>query len=123
MQRLRVGYVGVAYSSYFAEEHDQYGRALRGLEELGRELDFELVAIPYGLTDMALTEQAAAELRAKKIDLLLLQTAGLAAPARAAELVEWDRHQRSPGAEDHSIAGPGAALGWTASARCSRGTR
>ena len=66
MQRLRVGYVGVAYSSYFAEEHDQYGRAVRGLEELSRELDFELVAIPYGLTDMALTEQAAAELRARK---------------------------------------------------------
>jgi L-arabinose isomerase len=78
MQRLRVGYVGVAYSSYYAEENDQYGRARRGLEELSRELNFDLVAIPYGLTDMALTEQAAAELRAQKVDLLLLQTAACA---------------------------------------------
>lgn len=78
MARLRVGYVGVAYSSYFAEEHDQYGRARRGLEELSRELDFDLVAIPYGLTDIALTEQAAAELRAQRVDLLLLQTSACA---------------------------------------------
>lgn len=75
MDRLRVGYIGVAYSSYFAEEHDQYGRAIRGLTALGEELGFDLVAIPYGLTDMALTEQAARELRDAHIDFLLLQTA------------------------------------------------
>jgi len=74
-ERLRVGYIGVAYSSYFADEHDQYGRAIRGLTALGEELGFDLVAIPYGISDMAATERAANELRAARVDLLLLQTA------------------------------------------------
>lgn len=75
MQRLRVGYVGVALASYFAEEHNQYGRAIQGLEELSRELDFELVAIPHGLTDVPMAEQAARQLRAQEVDFLLIQNA------------------------------------------------
>ena len=77
--RLRVGYVGVAYATYFADEHNQYGRAIAGLEKLSKELDFELIPIRHGLLDMETTEAAAAELRAKEVDFLLLQTATCAA--------------------------------------------
>lgn len=75
MEKLKIGYAGVAFSTYFAEENDQYGRAIRGLEQLAKELDFELVAIPYGLTDDALVAQAANELKSANIDFLLLESA------------------------------------------------
>lgn len=73
--KLRIGYAGVAYSTYFAEEHGQYTRAINGLDELSRQWGFELVPIRYGLTDMELTQRAATELSDAKIDLLLLQAA------------------------------------------------
>ena len=75
MAKLKVGYAGVAFSTYYAEENDQYNRAIRGLESLAETLDFELVAIPYGLTDQPLVEQAAATLREANVDFLLLQNA------------------------------------------------
>lgn len=75
MSKLKVGYAGVAFSTYYAEENDQYNRAIRGLEVLAAQLDFELVAIPYGLIDQPLVEQAAATLKAAEIDFLLLQNA------------------------------------------------
>lgn len=79
MGKLRIGYAGVAFATYFAEENDQYGRAIRGLETLAQELDFELVVIPYGLTDQTLVERAAAELKAADLDFLLLEAATCAA--------------------------------------------
>jgi L-fucose isomerase-like protein len=75
MEKLRVGYAGVALSSYFAEEHGQYSRAINGLEALSREWDFEFVPIRQGLVDVEMAEQAARELAAQKIDFLLLQNA------------------------------------------------
>ena len=60
MSKLKVGYAGVAFSTYYAEENDQYNRAIRGLEVLASELDFELVAIPYGLTDDELSSESRA---------------------------------------------------------------
>ena len=75
MDKLRIGYAGVAYATYFAEEHGQYTRAIAGLEALSKEWDFEFYPIRYGLTDMALTEQAVRELTDQKIDFLLLQNA------------------------------------------------
>ena len=86
--KLKVGYVGVAYTTYFAEEHNQYNRAITGLEALSRELDFELVAIPYGLTDDELTQTAINELTAKKVDFLLLQTATCAAGDQILQLAQ-----------------------------------
>lgn len=75
MGKLKIGYAGVAFSTYYAEENDQYNRAIRGLEKLAAELDFELVAIPYGLTDDDLVAQAATELKAADLDFLLLESA------------------------------------------------
>lgn len=79
MSKLRVGYVGVSFLTYFAEEFDQYNRAITGLEALAQELDFELVSIPYGLTDESQVESAARELQAQQIDFLLIEAAACAA--------------------------------------------
>ncbi|MBV7333166.1 hypothetical protein KFU94_34025 [Chloroflexi bacterium TSY] len=79
MTKLKVGYVGVAYTTYYADEHNQYSRAIAGLEQLSQELDFELVPIRHGLTDDALTEAAINELTDAQVDFLLLQTATCAA--------------------------------------------
>ncbi|MEM7797705.1 MAG: hypothetical protein AAF633_00830 [Chloroflexota bacterium] len=85
---MKVGYVGVAYTTYFAEEHNQYGRAIAGLEKLAVDLDFELVAISHGLTDDALTAAAVQTLRDEAVDLLLLQTATCAAGEQILTLAE-----------------------------------
>ena len=78
-EKLRVGYVGVAYTTYYAEEHRQYERAIAGLEQLSQTLDFEFIPIRHGLTDIPMTHAAAAEIRDKKVDFLMLQTATCAA--------------------------------------------
>lgn len=75
MTKLKIGYAGIAYATYFAEENDQYNRAIRGLESLAASLDFELVAIPYGMTSPELVDRAVAELKAAEVDFLLLQAA------------------------------------------------
>ena len=75
MKKLRVGYAGTALTSYFADEYNQYERAVNGLEELSQKWGFELVPIRYGLTDVEMAQQAARELAAREIDFLLLQNA------------------------------------------------
>lgn len=75
MSKLRVGYAGVAISSYFAQEENQYERAINGLEALSEAWDFELVPIREGLLDAQMAEDAARRLRAAEIDFLLLQNA------------------------------------------------
>ncbi len=104
MQRLRVGYVGVALASYFAEEHNQYGRAIQGLEQLSQELDFDLVAIPYGLTDIPMAEQAARELREHEVDFLLIQNA-------ACSLGEQILHLSKAAPRARSMGNPGPTAG------------
>jgi len=76
--RLRIGYVGVAFTSYFGEEYNQYERAIEGLTTLSKRLDFDLVPIRRPVTDVALAERAAGELRARDIDYLLIQCATVA---------------------------------------------
>ncbi len=75
MEKLRVGYAGTALASYFADEHNQYERAINGLEALSQQWGFELVPIRTGLTSVEMAEQAARELADRKIDFLLLQNA------------------------------------------------
>ena len=70
-----VGYVGVAFGTYFADEHDQYGRADRGLRKLADELGFDLVAIDHGVTDEPAAREAANLLALADLDFLLLQNA------------------------------------------------
>ncbi len=77
-RRLKVGYVGVAFGSYYADEHDQYGRAIGGLRRLAEELDFDLVAVDSGIADLEDARSAAARLRSEGIDFLMLQAAACA---------------------------------------------
>ncbi|MDE0642882.1 MAG: hypothetical protein OXH95_01890 [bacterium] len=76
--RLRVGYVGVAFESYYADEHDQYRRAINGLERLAEELDFDLVSIDHGIGDLEAARQAADHLSGCGLDFLVLQAAACA---------------------------------------------
>lgn len=75
MEKLRVGYAGVAIASYFADEHNQYQRAINGLEALAQKWGFELAPIRGGLLNGEQAEAAARELKDKKIDFLLLENA------------------------------------------------
>lgn len=73
--KLRVGYIGTSISSYFAGEYNQRPRAITGLEALAAELDFELVAVHDEVMTEEGSTRAAAYLRERQIDFLLLQTA------------------------------------------------
>ena len=77
-QRLRIGYVGVAFTTYYADEHNQFGRAIDGLRLLADELDFDLVAIDHGIPDLESAREVAAHLKGENLDFLLLQTAAVA---------------------------------------------
>jgi hypothetical protein len=76
--RLRIGYVGVAFTSYYGQEYNQYERAIDGLQELSERLDFDLVPIHEPVTDMELAEQAARELKEQGVDFLMIQCATVA---------------------------------------------
>ncbi|MCY4538338.1 MAG: hypothetical protein OXE52_08935 [Chloroflexi bacterium] len=73
--KLRVGYIGTSISSYFAGEYNQRPRAIGGLEKLSQELDFELIAVHDDVMTEEGSIRAAAFLRERQIDFLLLQTA------------------------------------------------
>ncbi len=75
---LRVGYVGVAFESYYADEHDQYGRAIGGLRRLSDEMGFDLLAVDSGVGDLQSAHDAAAYLESERIDFLMLQAAACA---------------------------------------------
>ena len=77
-RRLKVAYVGVAFGTYYADEHNQYGRAIGGLQRLADEMDFDLVAIDSGVPDMETALEVAARLSAERVDFLMLQTAACA---------------------------------------------
>lgn len=68
----------MAFETYYADEHDQYGRAIGGLRALAEQMDFDLVAIGSGVPDMETALAVAERLRAEQIDFLLLQTAACA---------------------------------------------
>ncbi len=73
--RLRVGYVGVAFESYYANEHGQFERAIRGLERLAAEAGFDLFAIPEGVGDLDEARSVAAHLSTLDLDFLVLELA------------------------------------------------
>jgi L-fucose isomerase-like protein len=74
-QRLRVGYVGVAFESYYAAEHNQFQRAIDGLERLAGEIGFDLFAIPKGVGDLDEARSVAAHLSSLDLDFLVLELA------------------------------------------------
>lgn len=71
--KLRVGYVGLSIATYFASELRQRERAITGLEQAARELDFELIAVHDEIMDEAGAQRAAQFFEAQKIDFLLIQ--------------------------------------------------
>lgn len=73
--KLKLAYVGVAFPSYYADELNQYGRAIEGLQRLADEMDFELIAIDIGVPDVPSAQRVAAELAASEPDFLMLQLA------------------------------------------------
>ena len=83
-KKLSVGYVGVAFGTYFADEHHQFQRAIEGLRALAVELDFELHAIDHGVEDIDGARHVADRLRPFDLDFLIIQTAAVA----SGELVE-----------------------------------
>ncbi len=72
---FRIGYVGVHIATYYAVEHRQFSRAIAGLSDLARELDFELVAREGGVMDATEAGEVAREVADQHLDLLLIQTA------------------------------------------------
>ena len=77
-RRLRVGYVGAAFGTYYADEHDQYGRAVGGLRRLADEMDFDLIAVDTGVQEVEQARQAAARMSSERVDFLLIQAAACA---------------------------------------------
>ena len=104
--RLRIGYVGVAFATYFGEELNQYQRAIDGLTSLSERLDFDLVPIRYPVTDLDLANQAARELKADDVDFLMIECATVASgelllplASVASRVGVWgtpDPHQEGP---------------------------
>ena len=73
--KLRVGYVGTSLASYYASEYHQRERAIDGLKELSKMLQFDLIAIGDEILDGEDSAKAASYLGEQDIDFLLLQTA------------------------------------------------
>ncbi|MCP4306536.1 MAG: hypothetical protein GY788_17040 [bacterium] len=86
--RLRIGYVGVAFPSFYGTEHNQYGRAIDGLRGLADRLDFELVAIEEPVNDLEQAGSAARELVAQQVDFLMIQLATCASGELVLPLAE-----------------------------------
>lgn len=74
-ERLIVGYVGVAFASYYAEEHNQYGRARDYLTELASRMDVDLVCFDRPVYESEDAEAAAQMFIDKSVDYLIIQNA------------------------------------------------
>ena len=103
---LRVGYVGVAYDTYYADEHDQYARAIAGLGGLAAEMGFELIAIERGVTDLTAATEAASRLGSAGLDFLLLHAAAVASGELVEPLVSVAPRVGIWGTPDPASAGP-----------------
>jgi L-fucose isomerase-like protein len=73
--RLRIGYVGVSISPYFAEKYKVRETAVAALNQYSDELGFELIAIERPILSAEDAAAAARELQGKDIDFLLIQNA------------------------------------------------
>lgn len=73
--RLKVGYVGVSITPYFAEKYRVREHAVAALRGYAQELDFDLVAIERPIHSLEQAQQAANEIKAAGVDFLLLQNA------------------------------------------------
>ncbi|MDX2006086.1 MAG: hypothetical protein SFU83_12470 [Meiothermus sp.] len=76
--RPKVAYVAAHLPSYYALEHDVFGRSRRGLEGLAAELDFELLPVPEPVVGAEDARRARRALEAAGADLVLLQSSTFA---------------------------------------------
>lgn len=76
--RLKIAYVASHLPSYYAAEHDVFGRSIAGLEGLARELDFDLHAVPDPVVTADDARRASREVDAAGADLVLLQNSSFA---------------------------------------------
>ncbi len=86
--KLRVGYVGLSLSSYFAEKLGYRERTIKGLEHLASEWDFELATITEPVASQADAIQAANQLHNQGIDFLLIQNTSISIGEQLLPLVD-----------------------------------
>jgi L-fucose isomerase-like protein len=86
--RLRVGYVGVSITPYFAEKYRIRETAVAALRGLSETLGFDLVAIERPIHSEAEAEAAAREIRAAGVDFLLIQNAACSMGAQLYPFVD-----------------------------------
>jgi L-arabinose isomerase len=86
--KLRVAYVGLSLSAYFAEKLGYRERSIEGLEKLAQEWDFELIAIRDVLSSEADSIRAANTLKDQAIDFLLIQNTAISVGEQLLPLVD-----------------------------------
>ena len=74
---LRIGFVGLSLSSYFAEKLGYRDRSIEGLNQLSKEWNFELIPIHKALQSYEDSESAASTLREADLDFLLIQNSSI----------------------------------------------
>ena len=74
---LRIGFVGLSLSSYFAEKLGYRERSNEGLNQLSKEWNFELIPIHKALQSYEDSERAASTLREADLDFLLIQNSSI----------------------------------------------
>ncbi len=74
-RKLRVGYVGVSITPYFAEKYQVRETAVAALNRYAEELGFDLIAIDRPLHSAEDAEAAAKEIQAADVDFLMIQNA------------------------------------------------
>ncbi len=86
--RLRVGYVGVAFPTFYATELNEYAKAIAGLQALADRLDFDLIVCEEPVSEVADAESAARELKEQQVDFLMIQLASCASGELVLPLAE-----------------------------------
>ena len=74
---LRIGFVGLSLSSYFAEKLGYRERSIEGLSQLSKEWNFELIPIHNALQSYEDAKRAASTLREADLDFLLIQNSSI----------------------------------------------
>lgn len=88
IRRLRVGFVGLSLSSYFAEKLGFRERSIEGLEQLASDWNFELVAINEALQSFEDSRRAAASLSSANLDFLLIQNSSISVGDQLLPLID-----------------------------------
>jgi len=85
---IRVGYAGVHLGTYYAEEHDQFGRAITGLHKLAAEIGFVLIPGPGPIEGREQGAAAREFFDGQDLDLLLIHAASCSLADPLLELAE-----------------------------------